>query len=256
MRLLLLCIVTVWLQVAFADSFRLGGVRFHYRMPKTLTEESRMLVLFGGRNSSGARTLRQFQFSELADRHHLVLLSPSFNSGEYWEPAKGTGELLKRAIAFLEGKYRLSPKPVYMYGYSAGGQCAAHFAAWMPEKTAAWGAHACGYYPDIPAASQCRPALITCGIDDSVRFVISRQFVYGYREKGTEILWKPVVGGHELDTLSLQLAMAWFDALLNGETAGEYGEDDTKHIRQRAEDIQPMFRNPLANTVIKELWLK
>ena len=256
MKFLLLCIVFLWLPMTFADSFRLDGVVFHYRLPKKLADDSRMLVLFGGRNSSGFRTLRLFRFDDLADRHHLVLLSPSFNGNDYWEPANGTGKLLKRAIAFLEKKHHLSSKPVYMYGYSAGGQCAAHFAAWMPDRTAAWGAHGCGYYPDIPESSRCRPALITCGMEDSIRFVISRQFVYGYREKGTEVLWKPGGGGHEMDSLSLKLAETWFEALLNADTAKVYGEDDTKHIRQREEDIQPMFRNPLANDRIKELWLE
>ncbi|MBQ6471554.1 MAG: hypothetical protein IJJ33_06200 [Victivallales bacterium] len=256
MKALLLCFVITCLQTAVADSFWLGGVRFCYRIPVKRRADFRIMVLFGGRNSHGLKTLRLLHFDELADRHGLVLLSPSFCGIDYWEPKSGTGQLLRHAIAFLERKYHIIPRPVYMYGYSAGGQCAAHFSAWMPEKTAAWGAHACGYYPDIPQAAQCRPALITCGMKDSLRFVISRQFVYGYRERGTEVLWKPGGGGHEMDRLSLELAKAWFDALLNGEPTGNFGEDDTKHVRQRPEDIQRMFRNPLANDRIKELWLE
>ena len=74
-----------------------------------------------------------------------------------------------------------------------------------------------------------------------------------HREADGELLWKPFPGGHELNPEALELARAWFDALLSGATALEYGEDDTMQI---IPDIDIEFRNPLYTPQIRKLWLK
>lgn len=243
--LLLLCLCVI----LGAEEFQVDGVSFVCRAPARLGTDSRILILFGGRNWSGAKTLKAYRFDQLADRHRLFLLSPSFVDREYWDPARWSGKTLQKAVEKIEHRYRLSPQKLFLYGYSAGGQCAALFADWMTERVAAWGAHACGVYPPMIHTSV--PALITCGIDDRERFQISRFFVYRYREHGGELLWKALPGGHELSPDALNLARAWLNAILSGTRSPEYGEDDTKVIRR---DLDLEYRNPLYDATIRELW--
>ena len=61
----------------------------------------------------------------------------------------------------------------------------------MSEKMALW-ERTMRLLSRYSESSQCRP-VDTCGIEDSIRFVISRQFVYGYREKALKF-WKPGKG--------------------------------------------------------------
>lgn len=238
--------------MAFAEGIAIDGVSFAYRVPTRPNENSRIMVLFGGRNWEGEKTLKTYRFNELADKHNLFLLSPSFRDREYWEPEKWSGQCLRRAIAELEKQYHLKPQKLYFYGYSAGGQCTALFYDWMPERVAAWGVHACGVYPET-IKNTSAPALITCGREDVERFQISRHFIYLYRENGGLLLWKPFPGSHELNSEALALARAWFDAILSGDKITEYGEDDTKQIKS---NIDVEYRNPLYNDKIRELWLK
>ena len=238
---------------AAAGEFKANGIAFHYREPAKFSSDARILVLFGGRNWPGDRTLKAFHMEQLADRHGVFLLSPSFKDRDYWEPQKWSGQTLKKALAVLERKYHLKPQKIYFYGYSAGGQCSALFYAWMPGRVAAWGVHASGVYPDT-IRNATAPALITCGTEDAERLQISRHFVYRYREAGGEILWKPYAGtGHGLTREALALAEAWFDALLSGQNDRICGEDDTLKIGGK---IDPEFRNILYSHTIQQLWQK
>lgn len=247
----LLCFLFLFPLLLSAKILRIDGVDFHYRVPKDYNANSGVLILFGGRNWTGDKTLNTYGFNDIADKHRLFLLSPSFKDRNYWDPEKWSGKLLKKAIVRLEKIFDLKPHKFYLYGYSAGGQCSALFYDWMPERVAAWGLHACGVYPE--QVRHCRaPALITCGINDKERFRISRNFIYRYREAGGLLLWKPFPRtGHELNKEALEMAKAWFDALLSGEKNPTFGEDETGQI---GGDIDVEFRNPLYNKKIMELW--
>lgn len=235
------------------EVIQVGDVDFHYRKPGKYNNASKIMILFGGRNWSGDKTLASYGFNDLADRHNLFLLSPSFKDRNYWEPMPWSGKVLQEAIRRLENKFKLIPQKVYMYGYSAGGQCVALFYQWMPEQVAAWGIHACGVYPDVIKNIKA-PGMITCGTDDLERLQISRYFVYRYREAGGLILWKYFGGtGHELSPHALQLAKIWFDDILSDKRIIGYGEDDTGQVGQQ---IETEFRNPLYSEAIKELWRK
>jgi pimeloyl-ACP methyl ester carboxylesterase len=140
-----------------------------------------------------------------------------------------------------------------MYGYSAGGQCAALFSAFMKGEVAAWGAHGCGVYPDADLASH-SPALITCGEEDSERFAICRQFAYRRRESGGNVLFKGYGCGHHLNRDALDLASAWL-AAFSGKTPSvkAWGEDDTQRVLPVSR-IDREFRNPLYSSDIERLW--
>ena len=72
-----------------AAELTVDGVEFAYRLPAG--QPQAIMVLFGGRNWKGADTLKRFRFDDLADRHRLILLSPSFRDRNYWEPEKWSG---------------------------------------------------------------------------------------------------------------------------------------------------------------------
>ena len=59
-------------------------LEFAVRLPERITPQSRIMVLFGGRNWTGEKTLNTYHFDELADKHSLFLLSPSFRDRSYW----------------------------------------------------------------------------------------------------------------------------------------------------------------------------
>lgn len=233
----------------FSESIIIDNIEFIYRVPNKPTQ---IMVLFGGRNWQGGKTLKTYNFDNLADKHGLILLSPTFVDNDYHVPEKWSGSILKKAISKLEKLYNLKSANLYFYGYSAGGQCATLFYDWMPENVKAWGVHACGVYPE-KIKNFAAPALITCGKNDSERLQISRQFIYNYRESGGNVLWKIYDNGHELNAETLQLAKAWFDAILSNEDNQLYGEDDSFKIQKNI-DIE--FRNPLYNSTIQGLWQK
>ena len=237
------------------EVLRVGETEFSYRVPQSYGTNAQIMVLFGGRNWPSDKTLKTFHFDELADRHGLFLLSPSVHDRNYWEPEAWSGETVKDAVREIETKYGLSPSKLLLYGYSAGGQCASLFQAYMPERVGAWGAHACGVYP-VTVTNASASALITCGLNDAERLIISRQFIYRYREAGGMLLWKTYPKGHELNAEVLVLARAWFDALLSGSDTKIIGEDDTQRIvpASEVEMIDIEFRNPLFNTAIEEQW--
>ncbi len=239
------------------ETLRVDGTEFVYRVPQSYGTNAQIMVLFGGRNWPGDKTLKTFHFDELADRHGVFLLSPSFHDRDYWEPEAWSGETLKSAVRNIETKHSLTPSKLYLYGYSAGGQCAALFQTYMPERVGAWGAHACGVYPSV-VTNASAPALVTCGLNDAERVVISRQFIYRYREAGGALLWKICLGGHELDAEALMLARTWFDAVLSCSIPQEFGEDDTMRTvpASELEAVDVEFRNPLYNSEIKERWLR
>ncbi len=233
--------------------FAVEGVPFICRVPETYTPTSRVAVLFGGRDWPAEKTLEAFGFDDVADQNGLFLVSPSFSGDGYWQPQSGTGRVVYRALDAVRRRYDLKPLPVILYGYSAGGQCAALFSDWMKGSVAAWGAHGCGVYPETNAPPFA-PALVTCGEGDADRLRISRQFAYARREAGGHVLVKTYPSGHELDGRVLVLARAWLTAFAQGGGwPRAWGEDDTWQVRPLAQ-IDPEFRNPLYTEEMKRLW--
>ena len=238
---------------AGAWSFFVDGVEFICRIPSAYSEESRIAILFGGRNWTGEKTLRTFGFNGMADTNRLFLVSPSFSTGEYWRPETGSGLTLKRALDSVRRRFALKNRPVILYGYSAGGQCAALFSEFMKDEVAAWGVHGCGVFP-LRDETLSTPVLVTCGEDDSVRFGISRQFAYRRRDAGGFVLWRGFANGHELNQDAIKLADAWLSAFA-GETPSvrSWGEDDTQRILPVSR-IEREFRNPLYTQAIERIW--
>ena len=85
--------------------------------------------------------------------------------------------------------------------------------------------------------------------------MISRSYVCSHRENGGEALLKFLPGGHELQPHALELARAWLEALLGGQTTPvAYGEDDTKIVVSTADALEPAHRNPLYSQEVLKIW--
>lgn len=237
------------------EFIKIANVEFAYRLPKTIDANTRIMVLFGGRNWQGQKALTAFNFNELADKYSLILISPSFKDRDYWQPEKWSGKVLKSAIKSLEKSYQLKPQKLLFYGYSAGGQCSNLFYNYMPKDVEAWGLHACGVYPETPTKNGVK-AFITCGLQDSDRVRISKSFIYKYRENGGKVIWKEYLGGHELNKEALIFAYQFFTDILENKPDLYVADDDSKQILplKKTSEIDVEFRNYLSSEQLKNLW--
>jgi poly(3-hydroxybutyrate) depolymerase len=233
-------------------------VEFRYRLPKNYDADSRIMVLFGGRNWQAKDTLARYKFDGLADKHKLILLSPTFCDDDYWEPEQWSGKALFEAVVQLEKQYKLKPQKLFYYGYSAGGQCAALFYAYAPERVAAWALHASGVYFDARNWKKTLvPVQISCGMEDEERYTISRDFIFNFRESGGSVIWRPYPDkDHILTPEALQLARQFFEDQILKRGIEFIGEDDTGLIYSPAEaqKIMVEYRNPLTSAALRDLW--
>lgn len=170
-------------------------VSFHYRVPRTYKSsdklEYRILVYFGGRNTSGINEVKGGAgWAEWADKNKIFIVAPGFKDDNYWEPEKWSGMALVKALAILKTKYRVCTSKLLFYGYSGGSQCSNLFPAWRPGMTRAWVSHAGGVFHNPSTKMRGIPGLVTCGDADIQRYIISRRFVKNARIKGENIIWR------------------------------------------------------------------
>ena len=170
-------------------------VTFHCRIPRTYRSadrlEYRILVYFGGRNTSGAGEAQGGAgWAEWADRNKIFIVAPGFKDDNYWEPEEWAGPALLKALSMLKSKYRVCTTKLLFYGFSGGSQCSNLFPAWKPAMTRAWVSHAGGVFHTPSTRMRGVPGLVTCGDADIQRYIISRRFVENARAKGENIIWK------------------------------------------------------------------
>ncbi|MBN2641491.1 MAG: hypothetical protein JXR78_07555 [Victivallales bacterium] len=258
----------IWIFFILLSAAAYAGEVIHIELPTT-TPENRILkfsirppinkaprhimVLFGGRNWNGDKTIKTYGFNALADKNGIILISPWFKNDNYWEPEKWSGKALLEAVDTLRRRYKISDQAqLFYYGYSAGGQCAALFYTWRPELVAAWGAHACGVWFDPDKTACTAPAVITCGRRDTGRCELSFNTVQRWRDRGAETVWRAYNSGHELNKEALKLAHAFFESQLNGDRSIKYiGDDQTgkfypasrENQRKIPEDLRSAFRS-------------
>ena len=237
-------------KVKIATDF-VKGIEVVSVVPGDVRSDARILVLVGGRGWTGAKSIRDLGFAKWVVGRGWCLVAPSFSKGEYWEPKSGSGVVIREAVDALCKRQGIRPLPVFLFGYSAGGQLVALLQEVDPSLAAAWAVYGCGVYPVSPVVKA--PGFVSCGTEDADRLRISRDFVYRAREAGGQILWKPVRSGHELNDQSLSLARAFFSAVSRGTPCTLWGEDDTRKVCA-ADQIEVEFRNPLYNPQLSSLW--
>ena len=114
-----------------------------YRIPKNYhprqKQMSRVLVLFGGRNSSGKDMASgRLGWGKWADDNNAFLVSPGFKDDNYWEPEKWSGKALLNALEQIRKRYNICTDKLLFYGYSAGSQASNLFAEWRSGSCRAW----------------------------------------------------------------------------------------------------------------------
>ncbi len=228
------------------------GVEVVLVVPDGVCADARVLVLLGGRGWRGARAVRDLGFAKWAVARGWCLVAPSFAEDGWWEPARGSAEVLRHSVEALRRRHGIRPLPVFLYGYSAGGQLAALLQSAPPFPVAAWAVHGCGVFPEPPPRLGA-PSLVSCGIGDSERFTLGRTFACRYREAGGPLVWKPTRGGHAPDATALALARALFAAVASGAPCARWGEDDTRRLAPR-DTIDPEYLNPLYDASVADLW--
>jgi len=243
------------------------NVKMVLRIPANFSPKDaknyRVMVLFGGRNWQGEKTIKAYNFVKLADEHKIFLLSPSFKNDSYWEPEKWSGEALLQAVKKVKVKYLLKKRGKLLYfGYSAGAQCAVLFYHWKPEIVKAWGAYACGvwFWPKKQVTNAV-PAIITCGEDDMQRYLLSKRFVRTAREHGYSIIWRSYPVGHGLSPKALALTRSFFASVLSGQSKAKYVGDDQEinfypEHSKNARNIDIEYRNNFSNLNLAKQWGK
>lgn len=169
-------------------------LKIWYRVPRHYHEkqvrESRVLVIFGGRNTGGERWMEKGKFTDWADANHIFLVSPSYRDDQYWHPEGWSGRALMKGLNAIKEKYRINTDKLLYFGLSAGARCANFFAAWRPGNTRAWAAYASSSF-HIPHVRMKRvPGLVACGDADGACYVPTRKFIDLCREKRLPIIWK------------------------------------------------------------------
>ena len=227
------------------------GIEVVSVVPDDVRSDARILVLVGGRGWTGAKSIRDLGFAKWAVGRGWCLVAPSFSNGEYWEPKSGSGTIIRNAVDAICKRHGIRPLPVFLFGYSAGGQLVALLQEADPTIVSAWAVYGCGVYPESSVVKA--PGFVSCGTEDSDRLRISRDFVYRAREAGGQILWKPVKSDHGLNEQTLSLARAFFSAVSHGTPCTLWGEDDTRKVCA-ADRIEVEFRNPLYDSHLSSLW--
>ena len=186
-------------------------VKVYYRVPNGYQKKGRnsyrVLVMFGGRNSSGKYRTTNRAWQRWADKYDVFLVGPTFKDDDYWYPEKWSGKALLKGLKLIKKQYRINDTRLLYYGYSGGSQCSNLFPAWRPQLCVAWVSHACGVWHNPSSRMSGIPGLITCGDADFMRYILSRNFAEKARRKGELIIWKSFPNHpHDVPPDSVKLA--------------------------------------------------
>jgi poly(3-hydroxybutyrate) depolymerase len=152
---------------------------FRFWAPKTTTPLRAVVVLVPGSNGDGRGQVEDTVWQAFATKHSLALVGCRFTDKphdqnfieEYIRVADGSGQALMDAVAKFGTRSQhpeLASAPFFMWGMSAGGQFNYEFAAWKPERVAAFVVNKGGIYYSALVSKATRevPALLFVGGKD------------------------------------------------------------------------------------------
>ena len=152
---------------------------FRFWAPKTSTPLRAIIVLVPGSNGDGRGQVEDTVWQAFATKHSFALVGCRFTDKphdqnfieEYIKVADGSGQALIDAVAKFGARSQhpeLASAPFFMWGMSAGGQFNYEFAAWKPERVAAFVVNKGGIYYSalVPKATREVPALLFVGGKD------------------------------------------------------------------------------------------
>jgi len=138
-----------------------------------------VLALVPGSNGDGRPMADEPFWREFATKQRLAIIACRFTDKpheqgfieEYVDVSKGSGQALLDALAAFakrSGRAEIATAPLLLWGMSAGGQFNYEFAAWKPERVAAFIVNKGGIYYSalLPRAARAVPALLFVGEQD------------------------------------------------------------------------------------------
>jgi pimeloyl-ACP methyl ester carboxylesterase len=151
-----------------------------------------VLVLVPGQNGDGAELFVAAEWKRFAAKYHLALVVPHFVSDDavllagrgYFAESRASGALLESALEQCGWR----DVPLLLYGYSGGAHFAMSFAAWRPDRVAAFCAYSFAWWSPPPSALTC-PALVACGQADGTRYGASYAYFQAGRRMGKPWGW-------------------------------------------------------------------
>ncbi|HLP80470.1 MAG TPA: hypothetical protein VK141_00585 [Nitrosomonas sp.] len=151
-----------------------------------------VLILCPGQNESSRDIIRDPVWQKFAARERLALVGYNFvspdedlkNGRGYFVADRGSGEMLEQGLH----EAGLGELPLFLYGFSGGAHFAMSFAAWKPEKIAAFCAYSFSWW-QTPPENLAAPAVIVCGQSDGQRYGSSLAYFQAGRRQGKPWAW-------------------------------------------------------------------
>jgi poly(3-hydroxybutyrate) depolymerase len=170
---------------------------FRLWLPADAGRVAAVVVLVPGSNGDGRPMAEDAFWQAFATRHQLALVGTRFTDRrheqsfieDYVDVAKGSGQALVDALASLgaaSGHSELGNAPLFLWGMSAGGQFNYEFAAWKPDRVAAFVVNKGGIYYTALASREARevPALLFTGETDLVSRVQTITGLFAVNRRG------------------------------------------------------------------------
>ncbi len=240
--------------------------QFRFWAPKGVDKLRAVLVLVPGSNGDGRAMAEDTVWQAYAAKNKLAIVACRFTDKphdqnfieDYVNVSHGSGQALLDIIgkfASRSNHAEIAGAPLFLWGMSAGGQFDYEFAAWKPERVAAFVVNKGGiYYTALtPRATREVPALLFIGGKDLESRIETITGLFALNRRGGA-LWALTEepGAAHVVARSRDLSMIFFDEIIaqrlgdNGvlkplaEKSGTIGDIHTH-------DLQPMPDKAPAN---------
>ena len=201
---------------------------FRLWLPRGNASVRAIVVLMPGSNGDGRPEAADPFWQKFASDHNLALLGCQFTDKphdqkfveQYANASLGSGQALLDAINNLANRSKhpeIASAPLFLWGMSAGGEFNYEFAAWKPERVAAFIVNKGGIYVSAltPAATRAVPGILFIGGKDLVfrTAIISGLFALNRRAGA---LWALAAQPNDAHVVgrSRDLAAIFFEDLL------------------------------------------
>lgn len=201
-----------------------------------------VLVLCAGQNGDGREFVANAQWRDFCRRSGLALVVPHFVSADadllagrgYFRAERGSGACLLRAVE----QAGWGELPLLVYGFSGGAHFAMSFAAFAPERVAAFCAYSFAWWSEPPRELNC-PALIACGQFDGRRYGASFAYFQDGRRDGKPWAWVSVEGIDHAPSPELEaFVRGFFEAALRARSSDRVAVDNIREtvLEERASE--------------------
>jgi poly(3-hydroxybutyrate) depolymerase len=240
---------------------------FRLWLPDGASAIKAIVVLVPGSNGDGRPSADDPVWQTFATRLNLALVGCRFTDKphdqnfieDYVNVSQGSGQALLDTLAVFGRRAQhpeLTTAPLLMWGMSAGGQFNYEFAAWKPERVAAFVVNKGGiYYTALtPRATRAVPAILFTGEKDLESRVQTITGLFAVNRRGGAV-WSIAEepGAAHIVGRSRDMAMIFFEDILPlrlgdgaalkplAESAGLIGDPKTKTFRPVSDGPAPNY---------------